>query len=173
MALPVISGAAGAMAGLLGMKNDKTQREVVIFHQILLILTGMIFLIFLTLPAEVDLRDPISEANLGMWQVWFDLLHDVDNPWNAWPSLHIVQSMLVVLVVNRWYKNEGKRAKLLLSVLWICWILLVVSITTTKQHYLWDAISALIVGFLAWKYWMEPMLEKSHSEESIAYFEAL
>ena len=161
------------MAGLLGMKNDKTQREVIIFHQILLILTGMIFLIFLALPAEVDLRGPIAETELGVWQGWFDLLHSVDNPWNAWPSLHIVQSMLVVLVVNRWYKNDGRKAKLLLSALWICWILLVISITTTKQHYLWDAISALIVGFLAWKYWFKPALEKCHSEESIANFEAL
>ena len=146
------------MAGFLGMRNEKTQREVVIFHQILLILTVMIFVIFLVLPAEVDLRAPIAETNLGMWQVWFDLLHGVDNPWNAWPSLHIVQSMLVVLIIHRWYKNKGTRAKLLLSILWIVWILLVISITTTKQHYLWEAISALIVGFVAWKYWNKPVL---------------
>ena len=55
------------MAGLLGMKNDKTQREVIIFHQILLILTMMIFAIFLILPAEVDLRDFVLDSDLGIW----------------------------------------------------------------------------------------------------------
>jgi len=137
------------MAGLLGMKNDKTQREVIIFHQILLILTMMIFAIFLLLPAEVDLRDSVLDTDLGIWHAWFELLYGVDNPWNAWPSLHIVQSMLVVLIVHRWHNKDGTKATILLGALWFAWALLVISITTTKQHYVWDAISALIVGLLA------------------------
>ena len=103
------------MAGLLGMKNEQTQREVIIFHQILLILTLMIFVIFLALPAEVDLRDSVLDTDLGIWHAWFELLYGVDNPWNAWPSLHIVQSMLVVLIVHRWFNNDGTRAKILLG----------------------------------------------------------
>ena len=161
------------MAGLLGMKNDKTQREVIIFHQILLILTMIIFAIFLILPAEVDLRDSVLDTDLGIWHTWFELLYGVDNPWNAWPSLHIVQSMLVVLIVHRWYSNDGTKAAMLLGALWFAWTLLVISITTTKQHYVWDAISALIVGFLAWRYWIAPALDRCHDQEVVELFNRL
>ena len=161
------------MAGLFGMKNEQTQREVIIFHQILLILTLMIFVIFLVLPAEVDLRDSVLDTDLGIWHAWFELLYGVDNPWNAWPSLHIVQSMLVVLIVHRWFNNDGTRAKILLGGLWFAWLLLVISITTTKQHYVWDAISALIVGFLAWKYWITPALDRCYDQEIVELFNNL
>ena len=161
------------MAGLLGMKNDKTQREVIIFHQILLILTIMIFGIFLILPAEVDLRDSVLDTDLGIWHTWFELLYGVDNPWNAWPSLHIVQSMLIVLIIHRWFSNDGRKATMLLGALWFAWALLVISITTTKQHYIWDAISALIVGFLAWRYWIAPALNKCHEQEVVELFNQL
>ena len=161
------------MAGLLGMKNDKTQREVIIFHQILLILTIMIFGIFLILPAEVDLRGSVLDTDLGIWHTWFELLYGVDNPWNAWPSLHIVQSMLIVLIIHRWFSNDGRKATMLLGALWFAWALLVISITTTKQHYVWDAISALIVGFLAWRYWIAPALDKCHEQEVVELFNQL
>ena len=155
------------------MKNDKTQREVIIFHQILLILTIMIFGIFLILPAEVDLRGSVLDTDLGIWHTWFELLYGVDNPWNAWPSLHVVQSMLIVLIIHRWFSNDGRKAIMLLGALWFAWALLVISITTTKQHYVWDAISALIVGFLAWRYWIAPALDKCHEQEVVELFNHL
>ena len=96
------------MAAILGMRDETTQRENIIFHQTILLLTWVIFVIFLILPVEVTLRSEISGAELGIWQGLYDLLHTVDTPWNAWPSLHIVQSLLALLVVSRWYNSESK-----------------------------------------------------------------
>tara|TARA_B100001564_G_C20620879_1_gene662294 strand:- start:1076 stop:1555 length:480 start_codon:yes stop_codon:yes gene_type:complete len=159
------------MAALLGMKNDQTQRENIIFHQIILMLTWLVFLIFILLPVEVDLRKSVFETNLGIWQSWYDLLYDVDTPWNAWPSLHIVQSLLAVLVVNRWYNTEEHKWHIRL--LWFAWLMLTISVMTTKQHFVWDAVTGIITALVAWKYWILPKLENCHSEESIADFASL
>ena len=159
------------MAALLGMQNEKTQRENIIFHQTLLMLTWMIFVIFILLPVEVDIRKSVFETELGIWQSWYDRLHAVDTEWNAWPSLHIVQSLLAVLVVSRWYKNEN--TKWYIRILWFAWIMLTISVMTTKQHFVWDALTGIIVGLVAWKFWILPSLEECHSDESVARFESL
>ena len=161
------------LIALLGMKNNRTQREVVIFHQILLLLTGVVLMVFLIFPAEIDLREPLLETELGIWQTWFDLLHGIDNPWNAWPSLHIVQSMLIVMLVFRWYWNENPLRRIFLLGFLLSWVLLAISITTTKQHYIWDAVSGVIVTYLAWFYWIKPSLVECHNQPVLNKFNDL
>lgn len=159
------------MAALLGMKDEPTQRENIIFHQTFLILTWMIFAIFIIFPVKVDLRSEVFETELGMWQSWYDLLHSVDNPWNAWPSLHIVQSLLAVLVITRWHSYASKIW--LVRILWISWFMLMISVMTTKQHFIWDVISGVCIALIAWKYWILPALENSHSKDIVSEFESL
>ena len=159
------------MAAITGMKDDLTKREVVIFHQILLITTWFVFAIFLISPAEVDIRKSIFETDLGIWEIWFTKMYEVDTPWNAWPSLHIVQSLLAVLVVTRWYYPT--KYKPLIIALWFAWTLLTISVMTTKQHFVWDAVSALIVSFFVWKYWMKPALDNCQTEEMKQAFDNL
>ena len=161
------------MAAMLGMKSDQTKRECILFHQILLILTWLIWIVFIFLPAKVDLRSSIDYEDLGIWSGLFESLHSVDTPWNAWPSLHIVQSLLSVLVVNRWYSGQSKKHNISLAILWFCWSLLAISVMTTKQHFIWDAFSAIIISVIAWKIWILPILERSNDEEVIADFEAI
>ena len=161
------------MAAFLGMKNEQTRRECILFHQILLILTWSIFLIFIFLPVKVDLRSSINYDELGIWTGLFETLHSVDTPWNAWPSLHIVQSLLSVLVVQRWYASESKNNKFLFGFLWLSWALLAISILTTKQHFIWDLVTAIIVTLWSWKYWFLPILNRSNDEDLIAEFEAM
>jgi hypothetical protein len=161
------------MAAMLGMKNGQTKRECILFHQILLILTWFIWLIFIFLPAKVDLRGSIDYEEMGIWSGFFELLHASDTPWNAWPSLHIVQSLLSVLIVQRWYVGQSNKHNLSLAILWFCWILLAISVMTTKQHFVWDAVSAIVISLAAWKYWFLPILDRSNDEEMIADFEAI
>ena len=159
------------MAAFLGMKNEQTQRENVIFHQILLMLTWIVFVIFITMPVEVDIRSSVFDSELGIWQPWYDYLYAVDTPWNAWPSLHIVQSLLAVLVVSRWFNNENHRWHM--RFLWFAWFMLTVSVMATKQHFVWDVFTGIIVAVSAWKYWILPSLEGCHSDDSVARFKSL
>ncbi len=161
------------MAAMLGMKNKQTKRECILFHQILLILTWLIWMIFIFLPAKVDLRGSIDYDELGIWSGLFESLHSVDTPWNAWPSLHIVQSLLSVLIVQRWYVGQSNKHNISLAILWFCWSLLAISVMTTKQHFVWDTVTAIIISLVAWKYWFLPILERSNDEEMIADFEGI
>ncbi len=161
------------MVAFLGMRNEQSKRECILFHQIFLILTWFIFLIFILLPAKVDLRSSIDYEEMGMWTIFFETLHSVDTPWNAWPSLHIVQSLLTVLVVQRWYGGESKRNNVFLGLLWFCWSLLAISILTTKQHFIWDLFTAIVITLWSWKYWFKPNLIKSNDEKVIKQFEDL
>ena len=159
------------MAAILGMRDETTQRENIIFHQTILLLTWVIFVIFLILPVEVTLRSEISGAELGIWQGLYDLLHTVDTPWNAWPSLHIVQSLLALLVVSRWYNSESKIWHI--RILWFSWFMLMLSVVTIKQHFVWDVFSGIVIAMIAWRTWILPLLNSSQSEDIIASFEAL
>ena len=159
------------MAAILGMKSEQTQRENVIFHQILLMLTWMVFVIFILVPVEVDIRSRVFLADLGIWQPWYDYLYAVDTPWNAWPSLHIVQSLLAVLVVGRWYNTENYRWQI--RILWFAWLMLTISVMTTKQHFVWDVVTGIIIAVLAWKYWISPCLENCSSQLIVNEFETL
>ena len=159
------------MAAILGMKSEQTQRENVIFHQILLMLTWMVFVIFILIPVEVDIRSSVFAADLGIWQPWYDYLYAVDTPWNAWPSLHIVQSLLALLVVSRWYNTENYRWQI--RILWFAWLMLTISVMTTKQHFVWDVVTGIIIAVLAWKYWISPSLENCSSQLIVNEFETL
>ena len=47
--------------------------------------------------------------------------------------------------------GEKPLAKAFLGILWIEYVLLCISILTTKQHYLFDLATGLIVAMLAWR----------------------
>ena len=120
---------------------------------------------------EVDIRSSVFAADLGIWQPWYDYLYAVDTPWNAWPSLHIVQSLLAVLVVSRWYNTENYRWQI--RILWFAWLMLTISVMTTKQHFVWDVVTGIIIAVLAWKYWISPCLENCSSQLIVNEFETL
>ena len=60
---------------------------------------------------------------------------------------------------------ENKWKNYFLIVLWVEWILLCISILTTKQHYMFDLFSGLAVGIIAWEIY-KPVL-KMISEKGI------
>ena len=84
----------------------------------------------------------------------FTFIHVSDNPWNAWPSLHIVHSSLLARLITHWVQrdyHESRFSKPFLVLLWIEWALLCVSIMATKQHYLFDLVTGLVVAFVFWR----------------------
>ena len=107
-----------------------------------------------------------------MWESSFAAMHAIDTPWNSWPSLHIVQSMQVVLVLRYWYPPSTTRLRIAHALLLIMWILLVISTMTIKQHYVWDVATAMLLAGLGWVYWMKPCLERLKTEEYIKQFDA-
>ena len=79
----------------LAPRDDRGRMELALGVQGLFMATMFCVLFFLLLPAEIDLRDQLDthwETNPPNWleEALFTFIHVSDNPWNAWPSLHIV-----------------------------------------------------------------------------------
>ena len=132
-----------------------------------------VFLVFIIAPVEIDLRGPIKEQlNEGsFWLPVYDFMHSIDTPWNSWPSLHVVQSTQVVLVLRYWYPSETKKIQYLHWCLLFAWSMLILSTMFTKQHYLWDVVTGLGYAVVTWRYWMRPALDRAGTEEFAADFD--
>lgn len=156
----------------LGNKDDTMWRQNIVFHQMMLLSCWMCFLSFLLFPVEVDLRHLVHGVEGTVWESSYNAVHGVDKPWNAWPSLHVVQSTQVVLILRYWYPSTSRKVFVWQTLLVICWALLVISTMTIKQHYIWDAFSALLFTGITWKYWMKPCLERLKTQEYQDKFDA-
>ncbi len=139
---------------ILCPRDDRGRAELAVGMQTLIMVTAFCCTIFLVLPAEIDLRDQIDWDSLSGWElILFEFIHFSDNPWNAWPSLHIVHSYLLARLMTVWAsrKTQESRAwQAFLVILWLEWALLCISILTTKQHYLFDLFTGIAVAQLAW-----------------------
>ena len=112
-------------AALLGSKNEIMWKQNIIFHQMMLISCWIVFLIFFLFPVEIDLRHLVVDTEGTIWEPFYVMMHVIDTPWNSWPSLHIVQSMQVVLVLRYWFPPDSNRLKILHAALLISWLFLV------------------------------------------------
>ena len=139
---------------ILCPRDERGHAELAVGMQTLIMVTAFCCTIFLVLPAEIDMRDQIDWDSLSGWEAaLFEFIHFSDNPWNAWPSLHIVHSYLLARLMTIWASRraEGSSAwNVFIVVLWIEWVLLCISILTTKQHYLFDLVTGIAVAQLAW-----------------------
>ncbi|MBT4059880.1 MAG: phosphatase PAP2 family protein [Euryarchaeota archaeon] len=140
-------------------RNERARMELLLTLQAIGTLTIVSCIFFLLLPAEVDMRDQlpaeIMNGEGGIIGELFRMMHSADEPWNAWPSLHISQSFVLVMVMTRWLKREWSDyswSRPALLILWTDVILLFISILTTKQHYVWDLATGLMMGYFWW--WM-------------------
>lgn len=155
---------------ILGVKNEQVQRENLIFHQIMLYLTWFVLVIFLLIPVEVDLRHQIILDPDSAIAPLYELMHWIDHPWNSWPSLHVLQSLLIVLMIRRWYPSQNNKMRVLHLALVLAWLSLVLSTMMVKQHYAFDCITAITLAGLAWHFWIRPSLDRLASSEGIEAF---
>ena len=140
---------------ILAPKDDSGRIEMILTIQMMIMVTAFCCVIFLLLPAEIDMRDQIQWSTMNEWEDrLFTFIHSSDNPWNAWPSLHIVHSYVLARVMTFWMKERSPSSPVVwnfaIFLLWLEWILLAISILTTKQHYIFDLATGILVAHLAW-----------------------
>lgn len=132
-------------------RNDLGRSELLVTVQFIALSSWIAYLVFLFCPAEIRLRyHPIVQEQMATsWTAplygWF---HWLDRPYNAWPSLHVTQTFLAAIAISRWWKIRGLHLRI--ASMWVLWTALSISTLTTKQHFLWDAISGLGLGVLTW-----------------------
>ena len=141
-------------AAILARGSKQRMSDMIMLYQSMFLVSFAVFLLFIIAPVHIDLRGDFPDKHAWSW-AFQGFMHQIDEPWNAWPSLHVLQSLLIVLAIQRWFP-ESKWMK----PLWIAWALLIISTMTTKQHYFFDVITGLIAGYLSWKYVALPAMEK-------------
>ena len=143
---------------LLNQSESQLERSLK-FTQLTMLPTSFCFLIFVLIPVEVDLRDQV-DANNFLAIISMNLLHGVDTAWNGMPSLHIVHSSLYAI----FFIKNHKESKTAIRIMAVLYALIVISTLTTKQHYILDVLTGLLVSFVFWKFVMSTRIFTNLSE---------
>lgn len=165
---------------ILAEKSDLGRRDTLVLYQVIFLVSWAVFLLFLIFPTEIHIRDHIPievREGGGSWGwAYGGIMHKTDMPWNAWPSLHIIQSLLIVLTLDFWWAKRlesepgfARRRLILRTITWLGWIFLAASICTTKQHFVFDLVTGIIVGLASYRWLLKPALIWSHSEAGNAH----
>jgi len=77
-------------------------------------------------------------SNLVLW------IYRRDNPYNCWPSIHVLNSFLVVIYITESVK-VNKFAKIICAIIAT---LIILATMFLKQHYFSDVIAAMVLGSL-------------------------
>lgn len=132
-----------------GSGDGQRRREGFIFHSYLTLSTLLACVLFIVAPVKVNLRHQVTFDD-GLFDPLLRSLYDADPPFNSWPSLHVFQSLLIILVMRRWMMKDGKWTNLYSLSIGICWGLLVLSTMGIKQHYIFDAITGIMLALGTW-----------------------
>lgn len=137
-------------------KTNRGRSESLVTAQAWVLSTLIACLFFALLPAEVDLRWQLVDAGGldGSYAIFYQAVHAVDQPFNAWPCLHIATSFIFAVALTRWWFQRGCNWAVYL--LWPVWLGLFISVLTTKQHLIWDAITGTLLGLAIWLSVMRP-----------------
>ena len=144
------------IAAFSAPRDARGQVELVLFVQALVVVGALSFVIFLALPCEVPIRgDPALHT--GVFAAAFNWLHKSDPPWNAWPSLHVSQSLMCSAAIARWRAADKPGLRLALGLVWLA---IALSTLTTKQHFLFDVLTGAVVGWAAWSMLLRPAFDR-------------
>ena len=136
---------------------EKHREHGLLFFQRLIASAWVAFACFLIFPVEIELRSQALDAE-GLFGWMMSALHEADTPYNAWPSIHVLLSILVVLFVRHIGVEDGTWSAPKALVVWVSCALLVASTALIKQHYVFDGISGTALAFGLWYGWIRPAL---------------
>ena len=89
--------------------SDRHRQNGLVFHQRLIASAWVAFIIFLLFPVEIELRSQAYGAE-GLFGLMMSALHEADAPYNAWPSIHVLLSILVVFLSDSW-RSKTERGR--------------------------------------------------------------
>lgn len=100
-------------------------------------------IIFLIFPGELGFS---RTENIIGYESMYLFLHEIDHPYNLYPSLHITFSVLTAFAMfdqttNKWFH--------LLLIIWI--VLICCSVILVHQHHLFDIITGLLLAYFVIK----------------------
>jgi hypothetical protein len=142
---------------LAGNLQDRQAYRAI--NQALLGITFLSCAIFLLFPSSVEMRAGLlAQLDPGDYPGWLlnacSALFKVDHSFNAWPSLHVSQPLLILLATHYWGLFDIRQRR----VNWMCFAIVAGSVLTLKQHYLWDVASGAALALAVWMLFLRDRL---------------
>lgn len=135
-------------------------------NRALLMLTLTSCALFLLFPSSVEMRaEALASVDRSAYPAWLldacAALYTVDHSFNAWPSLHISQPLLILLALQQTglYSVQQTRFN------WACFVAVSLSVLTMKQHYLWDVASGALLALVVWWFSLRAVLAEPASRD--------
>jgi len=148
---------------LLCARDDVGRRELLAVCQGLILIGAVSLSVFVLLPCEVHIADQVRAAVGSMDELpgsLFASIYLVDEPFNAWPSLHASLSLVILL-----HALTHLRGRLLRPGAWLAWAAMMISILTTKQHFLFDLLTGVLLGAVTWRWYVRRRLTPGTSDQ--------
>ena len=101
-------------------------------------------LVFLSFPGELGFS---RVDGIEGYEVMYSFLHEIDHPYNLYPSLHITFSVLTAFAMV-----DQTRSKLFHWFLFSWVFLICCSVVLVHQHHLFDILTGLVLSFIVIKY---------------------
>ena len=146
----------GPLSVLATPRTDRGRRELMLFYQVLVCMNLVGFIVYVLIPCEIQIVHDVPREVLegsGIVGTLFRFVRSLDRPYNAWPSMHASMSLAIALYAAHTWRRPW--ARLLLAG---AWGLLALSILTTKQHYLFDLVTGALLGWIAWRWFVDRAL---------------
>ena len=144
--------------------TERARKELMVFGQAMIVVNFISYVVFVASPAEIYIRDvAIQEmANRpGLLNEMYEIMWILDEPYNAWPSLHVsIATVMTLFAIRCWKGKPGLQWGIGLMCVLMC-----LSITTTKQHFAWDLITGWALVAAIWFAQIRPGLQ--HIETSL------
>ena len=139
--------------------NKKGLMECIFIYQSLILIASFCFMAFILMPIKIDTRNGL-DIGTGLEATLYEILYLADPPYNSWPSIHVSFSILFCWSIIRGLKlNQGIirfpkslmnnnliKNRIIPIFFWTLCVLISISTMTTKQHYLFDFITGIMLG---------------------------
>jgi hypothetical protein len=155
---------------LLSPRTRQGLHALLLHLQAQILLSVLTWCVFLLMPTEIHIRSQMEwavKASTPTLQKAYDILYALDARWNAWPSLHVSLSLLMLLACvhftvkpgdrhSIWRRGRGDRWMAMAG--FAAWLALCWSILATKQHFFFDLWTGAAAGMATWVLYLRPRL---------------
>lgn len=123
------------------LKDRKTYYKTLVAINISYLFCFLIYYFFQTSVPRPYLYDQ------GLLSTLVSMVFRLDNPYNTFPSIHVLTSYLMIKAINRCSNRNKQNVVLVYCVS----ILIIISTMFVKQHVIFDAVSAILLGDLVFE----------------------
>ncbi|MCM8711838.1 phosphatase PAP2 family protein [Clostridium sp. SYSU_GA19001] len=125
----------------LCIKDKKTYFVTVVSYNLGLIACYITFFFFQTTVPRPELVGSDILTKL------MSIIYSADQPYNCFPSIHVLTSYLMIKAVMA----SNIKSKSIISAVWFCSIIIIISTLFVKQHVILDVVSGIVYADLIFR----------------------